>query len=185
MQFHFNERKAAQAAAYLLHRHGGTFNYMHLLKLLYLADRKKLLERGTVITGDRMYSMEWGPSLSKTLERTKAEERAASTWRDYISPPAGYNVKLRSEDFDTDELSPYERQILDQIDGEYGGMDVWDLSDWMHRNLKEYEHPGKSSKPIPPERILRVEGRKLEEVEEIAAAADAIDEIDSLIAGAK
>jgi hypothetical protein len=52
VRFRFNERKAAQAAAYLLAKRGGRMDYRKLLALLYLADRQKLVERGHTITGD-------------------------------------------------------------------------------------------------------------------------------------
>jgi hypothetical protein len=52
IKFVFNEKKAAQAAAYLLKLHGGKMDYRKLLTLLYLADRKLLAERGRTITGD-------------------------------------------------------------------------------------------------------------------------------------
>lgn len=48
----FNERKAAQAAAYLLHKAEGTMDYRQLMALLYLADRRSLIETGHSITGD-------------------------------------------------------------------------------------------------------------------------------------
>lgn len=180
MQFAFNERKAAQAAAYILRRHGGHFNYMHLLKLLYLADREKLLACGSPITGDRMISMEWGPTLSTLLNKTKRPERE-TVWAEYISAPKKYDVTLLVEDFQTDELSRFELRTLDAVDGKFGTWDVFELSDWMHKNLREYEHPGKSSKTIPPERVLRVEGRTTEEVEDVAAAAGADWELQTLI----
>ena len=37
----FNERKAMEAAAHLLHRRGGQMHYLKLLKLLYIADRRR------------------------------------------------------------------------------------------------------------------------------------------------
>ncbi len=53
----FNERKATQAAAYLLQMRGGTMSYMKLIKLLYLADRAALVRFGRPITTDRYVSM--------------------------------------------------------------------------------------------------------------------------------
>ena len=47
MKFVFDERKAAQAAAHLLHRHGGPMPYIKLIKLLYLADRRGLRRDGS------------------------------------------------------------------------------------------------------------------------------------------
>ncbi|MGE0134681.1 MAG: hypothetical protein AB7L91_10365 [Dehalococcoidia bacterium] len=47
MQFVFDERRAAQAAAQLLELRGGRMPYMKLIKLLYWADRESLIETGT------------------------------------------------------------------------------------------------------------------------------------------
>ena len=46
MRFVFDERRAAQAAARLLDKHGGTMPWLKLVKLLYLADRAALVEGG-------------------------------------------------------------------------------------------------------------------------------------------
>ena len=68
MRFLFDERKAAQAAVYLIKKRSDQINYMKLNKLLYLADRKALFEAGQPITGDRMVSMPKGPVLSDILD---------------------------------------------------------------------------------------------------------------------
>jgi hypothetical protein len=39
-RYQFNEQKATQAAAFLIAANGGQINYMKLIKLLYLANRK-------------------------------------------------------------------------------------------------------------------------------------------------
>ena len=38
----FNERKAAQMAAFFLHQGGGKLEVLKLMKLLYLADRQAM-----------------------------------------------------------------------------------------------------------------------------------------------
>lgn len=48
----FNEKRAAQMAAYLLHRHGGKMSVSKLMTLMYLADRKSLELHGEPISGD-------------------------------------------------------------------------------------------------------------------------------------
>ena len=54
MKLVFNERKAAQAAAYLLRKHGTPMHAHHLMFMLYMADRQSLIENGYTITGDQM-----------------------------------------------------------------------------------------------------------------------------------
>lgn len=63
----FDERKAAQAAAFLLHKAGGRLPLLKLMKLLYLSERESLQKYGDTITGDTFVSMPNGPVLSMTL----------------------------------------------------------------------------------------------------------------------
>jgi uncharacterized phage-associated protein len=175
MRFPFNERKAAQAAAYLIKKRGGQVNYMKLIKMLYLADRMALLERGAPITGDRMMAMLKGPVLSAILDLITWGTRRGqqSVWSEYVSPPAAYDVTLagefKIEDFD--ELSAKECRILDAIDARYGRVDKWALVDLTHE-LPEWRDPRGSSYPIDPADILRAEGRPEEEIQRIATEAE-------------
>lgn len=54
IRFVFNERKAAQAAAFLLRLADGQMDAHQLMTMLYLADREALLDRGYPITGSAM-----------------------------------------------------------------------------------------------------------------------------------
>jgi hypothetical protein len=62
----FDERKATEAAAYLLRLRGGRMSYLKLIKLLYLADREALSRWGFSVTNDRHVSMPHGPHASWT-----------------------------------------------------------------------------------------------------------------------
>ena len=62
IEFVFNERKTAQAAARLLKLHGGKMDYRLLLNLMYLADRQALTETGLPISGDSYVSMDLEPA---------------------------------------------------------------------------------------------------------------------------
>ena len=66
--FHFDERKAAQAAAWLLRRHGRPLDAARLATLLYLVDRRAVLESGGPTTGDAWIATEHGPSLRRIAE---------------------------------------------------------------------------------------------------------------------
>ncbi|MGH7718763.1 MAG: hypothetical protein ACREON_07970 [Gemmatimonadaceae bacterium] len=50
MPLRYREDKTTQAAARLIEREGGEINVMKLVKLLYLAERRALLEWGRPIT---------------------------------------------------------------------------------------------------------------------------------------
>jgi uncharacterized phage-associated protein len=179
MTFRFNERKAAQAAAYLLRKRGGTWSYGQLIKLLYLADRQKILDRGAPITGDRLVSMQHGTALSLIYEviRDGPSEDLGRVWAEYVSAPRDYQVQaLKNE---TDELSRYELRVLDDIDRQFGSMSFSQLRNYTHQ-LPEWEDPGQSSRTIPPERILRVSGRPQEEIDLAKEKAETAWSIDSL-----
>src|SRR5450756_2974830 len=49
----FREERTTQAAAYLLRLRGGRMSYMKLIKLIYFADRRALLELVRPITFDQ------------------------------------------------------------------------------------------------------------------------------------
>src|SRR5476651_2204467 len=86
IKFQFDEKKAVQAAAYLIQKNGGSMNYMALLKLLFLADRASLLKRGHPITGDQIFSMKHGLVLTQILDRIsqKKQEHRAQLWHEFI-----------------------------------------------------------------------------------------------------
>lgn len=182
MRFHFDDRKTAQAAAYLLKRHDGKLPKMVLIKLLYLADRKTLLDIGRPITGDRMFAMKHGPVLSEVLDlMNEGPDGNASSWFEYINPPAEYDVTLRAE-APTDELSRYEMRVLAEVDERYGQMNRWALVDLLHRTLPEWKDPGTSRLRIDPEDILRAESVSEEEIARVAQDAKESLFLDTLTA---
>ena len=161
MQFVFDERKAAQAAAHLLHRHGGPMPYIKLIKLLYLADRRAFIETGHPITGDRLVSLDNGPVLSNVLDLIRQTgRRGPSAWREYVSAPEGYAVTAACPpelDEADDELSEYDRSLLDAVFGEFGETNQWDLVAYTH-TLPEWADPQGSSSAIDPKVILESAG---------------------------
>jgi uncharacterized phage-associated protein len=167
MALSFREQPATQAAARLLQRGGGTLPYMKLLKLLYLADRKALLELGRPITFDRYVSMKHGPVLSQTYDLIVAEEAPDehSYWREHISEPRDYTVRLRGEP-PRGALSPAQEQVLDAVFDEFGGMDKWKLVEFT-QTLPEWQDLHGSSLPIPLRDVLRAGGLEDEEAEAI------------------
>ena len=174
IRFPFRERKAAQAAAYLLKKHDNEMYYLSLIKLLYLADKRALIERGLPMTGDKLVSMDWGPVLSKVKDLLTMEQEPGTDgmiWRTYVSEPAKSKVKGRKDAPETDELSEYELAILDDIDAEHGGRDRFELSRWTH-TFPEWTDPQGSSLPIDPAKILQDAGRTKAEIAEIADEAE-------------
>lgn len=184
MRFVFDERKSAQAAVHLIGLNGGQINYMALIKLLYLSDRRALLETGYPITGDLMVSMPHGPVLSRIYDRINMGEPQAdrTAWYELITEPDHYEVASRGEPV-TDELSRYDLSVLDDIYERYGKMNKWALRDLTH-TLPEWVDPNGSSLPIQPEDILRAEGRPSEEIEKIVSDAEGVwylNQLDRLV----
>lgn len=173
MRFFFNQRKAAQAAAYLVKLHGGQINLMALLKLLYLADRAVLVETGYTITGDHMVSMPHGPVLSCIYDSAKWGKMEDDPWYEYMSETTNYEVSLVCTIPELDELSEYEIDILTNIHDEYGKLDQWELRALTHR-LPEWQDPLGSSLPIDPVSILRFEGKSDAEIQALAHIAEEV-----------
>ncbi len=73
LRFQFSCTKAAQAAAVLLKRAGGSMDKYIFIKMLYIADRESMGRWGEPITGDSAVSMEHGPVLSTIYDLTKGE----------------------------------------------------------------------------------------------------------------
>lgn len=172
MRFHFDQRKTAQAAAFLVQLHGGRLNYMKLIKLLYLADRHTLVERGLPITGDAMVAMPHGMVLSRTLNLINEGPQSASTdWYAMVTPPANYEVSLSQPDPDLDRLSRYELRVLRELAERFQHMDQWDLKHYTHE-LPEYVDPNGSSISVDPTTILAAEGITADDMRRVAQDAE-------------
>jgi uncharacterized phage-associated protein len=166
MVLRFNERRATEAAAKFLKLRGGRMSYLKLIKLLYLLDREALLRWDRPVTTDRYVSMDNGPVVSRIYDLIR-EEPAPGTdpvWRHFLSAPNNYEVSLTAEP-ETDELSPAEESLIEEIFAEYGKLSRWNLVDLSH-GLAEWQDPKGSAIPIEYRDILRA-GKKTES--EIAA----------------
>jgi uncharacterized phage-associated protein len=165
MEFLYNRRKAAQAAAYLVRLNNGRMDVVSLLKILYLADRKCLTRRGRPITGDQMYSMPHGPVLSQIYDQIKTGEDPTQPWYEYLTEREVNTISLRVEQPPTDELSEFERGILREEFEQYRSLGFSALKDFTH-SLPEYKDPHGGSLPIDPETILREAGWSAEEIQD-------------------
>jgi uncharacterized phage-associated protein len=154
-------------------------SYLKLLKLLYLADRRCLLERGNTITGDCFVCMPHGPVLSQTYDAIRIGGN--SEWDDVVEDRADREVALKDVRGVWDELSPYELRVLDAIYDQFGHMSRWAIRDYTH-SLPEWRDPQGSSLPIDPAQILRDEGKSPELIEDFVADAEQAAVFDRLIA---
>ena len=159
----YSDKRAAQAAAYFIHRANGTINALKLTKLLYLAERCSYARYGEPLTGDMAVSMEHGPVLSITYDHTKGKRSLVDgAWPQWVSHRANNNVNLvkviRDLETDLPQLSHADIEVLAETWGKFGHMGEWTLVDWTHDNCAEWTDPGKSSAPIPTQSLLKAIG---------------------------
>lgn len=172
----FDERKASQAAAYLLFRAGGRLPLLKLMKLMYLAERVSFQRYGDSITGDAMVSMPHGPVLSMTYDHLNgALASQAGGWKTWVSGRAGNEVALqdpsmiRSPEKDLLALSETDLECLAQVWTDFGHWDRWKLVEYTHTGgCPEWEDPKGSSRPIPAARLLKALGHAPAEVEALS-----------------
>lgn len=162
----FDERKAAQAAAFLLYKAGGQLPLLKLMKLMYLAERESLRLYGDTITGDSFVSMNQGPVLSMTYEYINGGIQSAQDgWASWISDRADHNVALRDPSMirspgqDLLVLSDTDMECLAAVWKQFGHLDKWALVRYTHSSAcPEWEDPHGSSRPIPMGRLLKALG---------------------------
>lgn len=157
----FNEKKAAQAAAYFLFRAGGTLSVLTLTKLLYLAERRSFEQFGEPMIGDRLVSMPHGPVLSRTYNLMNGElPSVEGGWESWVADREEHTLSLRrpealrSPEQDLLELSDADTEILAEIWGRFGQMTGWQLREYTHRNCPEWKDPEGSMIPLRPEELF-------------------------------
>jgi uncharacterized phage-associated protein len=161
MEFQFHFERSLQAAAYLLSKtNGGEMQYIHLLKMLYIADREYLAEYGYMITGDNVVATEHGPVLSTVFNLIKGKNAKASEWRRFLqTKPKEFTVRLVSDPGHGD-LS---RAIIAKLDNveRFGNLKPYQVVRLTH-DFPEwgayYTH--NASTPIPWQSILQHQGKE-------------------------
>src|SRR4051794_11299600 len=124
----FDILKVAQACAVLLKNEPSRrMSRLRLLKLLYIADREYLKERGRPITGDCVAAMDHGPVLSRTYDLIKGTDVAFATWRRYFRNAGPRDVELE-EDPGIGKLSRFEVEKLQHVSERLADMDDWNVA---------------------------------------------------------
>ncbi len=159
----FNEKKAAQVAAFFLQAGGSKLSLLKLMKLMYLAERRSLEKYGEPMIGDRLCSMEHGPILSHTLNHMNGlRESSPDGWDSWISDRANHELALVKPITDVrndlDLLSDADIEILEELWNGFGALTAFELRDYTHDACAEWEDPENSSIPIPYSRLLRCVG---------------------------
>lgn len=146
----FNERKAADMAAYfLLKEKNKTMKYMKLIKLMYLADREHLKTYEFPISYDTMVSLEHGPILSETLYLIKGEQPSKPNgWESRIAEADLVNKTVSvKEGITLDDLGKLSRadcEIMDSLWEQFKDYTQYELRDYTHKkeNCPEWKEPG-------------------------------------------
>ncbi len=178
MEFVFDEKRAAQAAAYLLRLHGAPMAATKLAQLLYLADRRAFVEVGYPMTGDRFVATPHGLAPGRILDLLTWGCRDEDTpWAAHVSPPSGYCVTAKGSPA-KEALSEYDGELLAVVLEEFGGMEQWELADYT-RTLAEWVEPeGRGcTAAVDPLVILREAGYAEDEIAEAKQLASSIHSV--------
>lgn len=169
VRFVFDIRKGIAATAYLCKLNGGKLNVLHLIKMLYQADRTALVDWHRTITGDRFVSMRNGPVLSKIYDLMcgRVVGPHMEAWNSVFRPRDGNTISLKTTQIDLGPLSQREIEALDIAFKKFRKVPVGRLVEFLHKTLPEWTDPGDSSKPIDPKEILFDAGLSPDEVAEI------------------
>jgi uncharacterized phage-associated protein len=179
----FNEKKTTQAAARLLGLANKRMNYMKLIKLLYLVDREALIRWGRPVTGDKYFSMKYGPVLSSVLDLINEQPFPGREgfWVKHISPASDYEVWL-IQDAGCDELSQAEEKLIGEIYQTFGHLDPFDLVDHLHNSLPEWTKVTEGCTPIQYEDILTAGQKSPQEIRAIQDELEHLQFMRSLFA---
>jgi uncharacterized phage-associated protein len=179
VNFPANDRKATDAVARLIEKSGADVDFLRISKLIYLADRKSIVTRGSPIVGGRYFSMRKGPAISEVMDFVKC--RNAPGWKQIISPRHGRVLNLLQKP-KYESLTQAEIEILDAVVAEHFNRSTDDLVDWCHANCPEYEEvPFFKSKPISVTSILKAASKSDAQIEKIAARAEELSELQELL----
>lgn len=168
-------------AAFFAAKEGGRIYVLKLMKLLYLADRESLDQYGAPISFDRMVSMPDGPVLSGTLNLINGSVNGpeADHWEEWITDRDNYQVglvKALARD-QLDELSDADLAVLEKVWLNFGHMGRYEIRNYTHDHLPEWQDPNGSSFPIGTAAVLRALGKNEDQVNATAQSLREHDEI--------
>jgi len=173
---YMNIEKSLDVMHYFVKKLGDSVTDVKLMKLMYFADRKALLETGFPITDDCYYIMNRGPILSSTLDHLNnySDEVASIFEKPKGKNEGGYPVReirlkessVRSYEF----LAEIEVSILDSIFDELSEMSTNEIVQYAHDDkiCPEWQFPSGTSIPLSIEKILRHHGVDKKEAEQMA-----------------
>jgi uncharacterized phage-associated protein len=166
LSFRFNLEKAVNALAYFASEGVNDLTTLKAAKLLYLADRRHLLQHGRPITGDQYIAMELGPVpegtyqlITRLVAQDEIDDLTKACALKHLKVYRGfwgtlkYPVLQARRAADLDVFSDSEIAALDQTIAEYGKQPARDLVDLSHEHrgyrLADADRSPGSSVAIP------------------------------------
>jgi len=118
-------QKAAQIAYRFVELAGGRLNYTKLIKLMYLLDRKLLIEYGYTATKDDYYSTNYGPVLSRVYDfiknsRSSVVNGSQNTWNEYLKTNH-YSVEITLPGNFLGKLNRLEMELIEELHEKFKG----------------------------------------------------------------
>lgn len=175
----FNILKTAQATGVLMKAEPTRrISPVRLLKLLYIADRELLQERGRPITGDRPVAMDHGPVPGRTYDIVTGSDYCSPTWDKYFRTVGRRDIGL-TLDPGVGRLTRREILKLREVSDRCGSMDDWALAE-LTRGFSEWQKnqpPTHTARDIPIQDLMEAVGlasyqEELREAEKLAKTAD-------------
>jgi len=139
---------------------------IHLIKLMYLADRYHLMSYGRTVSGDVFVALSHGPVGSQTMDILEFDEYVLKEYlpkaRKSFQKGAGFEY-VSGDECDTnalDMLSETDIEALDFVITHFGCMDKWKVVDYTHelpewKRYKDLFNSGKTKRePIRTDELL-------------------------------
>lgn len=131
VNFQFRPEKAIQSVGVLLNATSmGSMEFIRLLKLLYIAERRQLEKYGAPLVGGKLTAMKNGPLHSVVYDLIKGQSTLSASWNRYFQTNH-HNIE-KVDDPGVRDLSRAEVQLLRAISAEFEDMDSWDLVEHTH-----------------------------------------------------
>jgi uncharacterized phage-associated protein len=174
--------KLIQINGYILRKHGQRLNYTKLIKLLYLSDKEALKDTHQTITGDDYVCMDNGPVLSHLYDLIKGrcrDQKKQSLW-DSRFLCSNYELIAATDRIPDDELSVFEKEILDRVDEQFKDYDFHKMIDYVHHHCPEWKNPRGTSVTLETREILKSIGKTEEEIEWIIEEQESFKKEDAI-----
>jgi len=147
LSFRFNLEKAVNALAYFASKGVSDLTTLKAAKLLYLADRRHLLQHGRPITGDQYIAMELGPVpegtyqlITRLVAQDEIDDLTKARALKHLKVYRGFWGTLKypllqaRQPADLAVFSDSEIAVLDETIAEYGKQPARDLVDLSHEH---------------------------------------------------